>query len=598
MPATLRLFAALASLVLGSTVGPVMNPGQAPKAGSRNGDQADTTERARARHVLNRLAFGPRPGEVERVAATGVDRYIEQQLHPERIEDRAAARYLARLEVLRLSPAELAGVYTAELQARLARQASSTPDSAPARGARRPPGAQDTMPAGREQLAGPRDPGAELPRGRRLAAEFQQAAAVRAVVSERQLLEVMVDFWTNHFNVFWAKGADRFLLPDYIEHAIRPNALGRFEDLLIATARSPAMLFYLDNVQSVAPGSRPPALARLERARGVRGGRPVANLRPNPGGFARGLAPQQMDSLRERIAQRLPRGINENYARELLELHTLGVDGGYTQEDVIAVARILTGWSMSPPRQGNPRFVFNDWAHDRGEKVVLGRTFPAGRGEEEGLELLRWLARQPATMRHVTAKLCARFVADDPPAGCIDAGVHAWERSRGDLREVLRAIFRSPDFWAPEHRNNKVKTPLEFVASAVRAVGGAPDTTLALAQLVARLGQPLYLAQPPTGYPETQESWVNAGALMERLNVAMGIAAGRARAVSVNLDDYLPIGLGAAELAERAGGLVLNGAASARTVEVIARQIADLPPEQARTMAVALALGSPEFQRQ
>jgi len=198
----------------------------------------------------------------------------------------------------------------------------------------------------------------------------------------------------------------------------------------------------------------------------------------------------------------------------------------------------------------------------------------------------------------VTAKLCARFVADDPPAGCIDAGVHAWERSRGDLREVLGAIFRSPDFWAPEHRNNKVKTPLEFVASAVRAVGGAPDTTLALAQLVARLGQPLYLAQPPTGYPETQESWVNAGALMERLNVAMGIAAGRAPGVSVNLDAYLPIGLSAQELAERTNQLVLHGTASAHTIEAIARHVADLTPEQARTVAVALALGSPEFQRQ
>jgi uncharacterized protein (DUF1800 family) len=431
-----------------------------------------------------------------------------------------------------------------------------------------------------------------------LAAEFQQAAVARAVLSDRQLLEVMVDFWTNHFNVFWGKAADRFLLPDYIEHTIRPHALGRFEDLLIATAKSPAMLVYLDNVQSVAPGSRPPALARLERPGGGRLGRRTPAFPPSAGGIARGLTPSQRDSLRARVAQRLPRGINENYARELLELHTLGVNGGYTQEDVIAVARILTGWSMSPPRQGTPHFVFNDWAHDRGEKVVMGRTFPAGRGEDEGVELLRWLARQPATMRHVTGKLCARFVADDPPAGCIDAGVHAWERSQGDMREVLQAIFRSPDFWAPEHRNNKVKTPLEFVASAVRAVGGAPDSTLALAQLVARLGQPLYLAQPPTGYPETQESWVNAGALMERLNVAMGIAAGRARGVAVNLDDYLPLGLGAEELAERAAGLVLNGAAGVHTREVIARQVAGLAPEQARTMAVALALGSLEFQRQ
>src|SRR5205814_10315783 len=222
----------------------------------------------------------------------------------------------------------------------------------------------------------------------------------------------MVDFWTNHFNVYVAKGADRFLTPDYIEHTIRPHAMGRFEDLLIATAQSPAMLFYLDNWESVAPGASPPFPLSARR----RGGQGVRTA---------------------------PKGINENYARELLELHTLGVDGGYSQRDVIEVARIFTGWSIAPPPRGGG-FEFHDWAHDRGAKTVLGVAFPAGHGEDEALRLLTLLASSPATMHHVSRRLCARFVADDPPDGCVDAAVAAWQRTGGDIREVLRAILHSP----------------------------------------------------------------------------------------------------------------------------------------------------------
>jgi uncharacterized protein (DUF1800 family) len=513
--------------------------GPAPEGGRL---PSDSVERARALHVLNRLTFGPRPGDVDRVVAMGVDRYLEQQLAPEHISDSPAERRLARFEVLRLSTEELARISREEQRARRQRQQAAGRDSV---------AAAPQMPQGPQ--------GRQLPRARRLAGELQQAAVIRATISERQLYEVMVDFWTNHFNVFMAKGADRFLMPEYIERTIRPRALGKFEDLLVATARSPAMLFYLDNVQSVAPGSRPP--------------------------------------FRARSGQRMPSGLNENYARELLELHTLGVDGGYTQQDVINVARILTGWGMSPP-QRSAGFVFHDWAHDRGEKVVLGQTFPAGRGEDEGRDLLKVLAHHPSTMRQVSAKLCARLLADDPPDGCIDAGVHAWERTGGDIREVVRAIVRSPEFWAPEYRNAKVKTPLEFVVSAVRAVGGVPDSTLALAQLVGRLDQPLYLQQPPTGYPETQESWVNSGALLERLNLAMGIAAGRAPGVTVDLRGVIPAWTGSSQLADLVSQRFLNGAASENTLRVIREQTADLAPEQARVMAVGLALGSPEFQRQ
>jgi uncharacterized protein (DUF1800 family) len=522
---------------------------------------ADSSDRARALHVLDRLTYGPRPGDVDRVMAMGVDRFIEQQLNPERMDDAAAQRFVERYDVLRMSPQELAQVLLEEQRQR------------------------------KEQLRAGRT------RARRLAGELQQAAVTRAVLSERQLYEIMVDFWTNHFNVFLGKGADRFLLPDYIEHTIRPHAMGRFADLLIATAESPAMLFYLDNVESVAPGSTPPQLARFEQrmqAFQAGGGRLG---RGRVGRFGRQPDPARLDSIRRQLEQHLPKGINENYARELMELHTLGVNGGYTQADVINVARVLTGWSMQRPQQGGG-FVFNAWAHDREPKVVLGHDFPAGHGMDEGIALLKLLAMHPATMRHVSSQLCARFVADEPPEGCVDAAVHAWEHSGGDIREVLRAIFRSPEFWAVEDDGNKVKTPLEFVVSAVRAVGGSPDTTLALAQIVGHLGEPLYLEQPPTGYPESQQSWVNSGALLQRFNVAMGIAAGRAPGVRVDLDAMIPLTSDPSALAAAVNRVILAGAAGANTLRVMREQTADLPPTQARVMAVGLALGSPEFQRQ
>ena len=570
----LLVAAGLSLLAIPGPGGPAHTPLQ--------GTTSDSTERARALHVLNRLTYGPRPGDVDRVVAMGVDRFIEQQLNPEKLRDPGVERRLKHLEILQLGPEDLGRIYQDEVRARRQRQLAGAKDS-----------------AGEEPDAAARRAGARLPLSpaRRLAGGFQQAAVVRATLSERQLYEVLVDFWTNHFNVFLGKGADRFLLPDYIEHTIRPNALGKFENLLIATAHSPAMLFYLDNVESVVPGAVPPRLAQLERG-AQRGQMPRFGFGRRPIRLpARRPDPAQMDSLRQRIEQRVPKGINENYARELMELHTLGVDGGYTQEDVINVARILTGWSMRPPAQGGG-FVFNDWAHDQGEKMALGHAFPAGHGEDEGITLLRMLANRPATMRHVSAKLCARFVADDPPDGCIDAGVHAWQRTGGDIREVLRAIFQSPEFWAPEYREAKVKTPLEFVVSAVRAVGGEPDSTLALAQVVGRLGEPLYLDQPPTGYPETQDAWVNSGALLKRLNVAMGIAAGRAPGIAVDLDRLFAGDGDPALLADRVNQLILDGTATPNTLRVLREQTATLPPAQARVMAVGLALGSPEFQRQ
>jgi len=500
------------------------------------------TPRDSALHALNRLAYGPRPGEVDRVARVGVMRWIEQQLAFERVPDVLLAQRERDFKLLGYDREDLAQRYGEALRQRreMQREMAQSGDT--------------TRPRG----AGP------MREFRELGGELQQLAVVRATLSERQLREVMVDFWANHFNVFVGKGADRFLTPSYIEETIRPNALGRFEDLLIATAKSPAMLFYLDNAQSVAPGSSPPS--------------PLSALRR--GGTQR----------------RAPTGINENYARELLELHTLGVDGGYTQQDIIAVARIFTGWSIDRPQRG-AGFAFHEWAHDRGEKQVLGVRFQGG--IEEGVRLLKLLASQHATMHHVSRKLCARFVSDEPPDGCVDAAVDAWHRSNGDIRAVLRAIFTSPDFWAPQALRAKVKTPLEFVVSAVRAAGAAPDSTLRLAQVVSRLGQPLYLQPAPTGYPETQAQWVNSGALLGRMNAAVALAAGRLPGASVNLDDVVAATDDHAALVDAVNARLLSGTMSAHTRAVILEQLADVgDPVQARTLAVGLALGGPEFQRQ
>jgi len=493
------------------------------------------TPRDSAFHALNRLAYGARPGEADSVAQFGVMKWIERQLDADHVSDSHLAEREREFKILDYDRGDLATRYrdAQRERQRMQREAAASGDSTRMRGAR---------------------PMREF---RELGGELQQLALVRAAVSERQLREVMVDFWTNHFNVFDGKGADRFLLPSYIEETIRPRALGRFEDLLIATAQSPAMLFYLDNAKSVAPGSVPPfPLAAMRR-----GGQGVGQM---------------------------PTGINENYARELLELHTLGVDGGYTQQDIIAVARIFTGWSIEQPARG-AGFVFRDWAHDRETKQVFGLTFHND-GKDEGIRLLKFLANEHATMHHVSAKLCARFVADAPPDGCVDAAVAAWQRTRGDMRAVLRAIFTSPDFWSAQAVRSKVKTPLEFVVSAVRAAGVEPDDTPRLAQLVGRLGQPLYQQAAPTGYGETEAHWVNSGALLARMNAAMMLA---------KECSSIPTIADHSQLVDLIDAKLLGATMSAHTRSVILDQLSDInDPEQARVMAVGLALGGPDFQKQ
>ncbi len=515
-----------------------------------------------ARHALLRLAWGPTPGQVEAVARGGVMHWIDAQLAVPALADPAAASRERGLNSLTTPTTELITV-----EAELRRQAAQARADSGGRPAGLRPPADGAM-------ARPRNPLREV------LGEYAALTLRREVDSPNQLGEVLADFWFNHFNVHQNKGLDRVFLRDYVEQVIRPRALGTFADLLIATAQSPAMLFYLDNAQSIADGADP--------RDAIRGRLPAAARRR--------AANRSADPRVEQLMARMPKGINENYARELLELHTLGVDGGYTQADVIAVARILTGWSLDR-RTG--RFTFNAWAHDRGEKTVLGLHFAAGGGEEEGVRLLRMLAAHPATMHHVSAQLCTRLVADVPPDGCIDDAVRAWHRSGGDIRQVVAAIVHGPDFWAAANRGAKMKSPQEFLVSAVRALGGESDLSPALVGRLAQLGQPLFQQSAPTGWPETQEDWVSSSALLARMNLGVALAAGRVPGVRSDLDRIVPASADHAALVDAIDRDVLGGAMSANTRQVILAEIADLAdPRAARAMAIGLALGGPDFQRQ
>ena len=426
-------------------------PSPAATAASGVAEARELSAEEQARHALDRLAFGARPGDVDRVRSMGVDRWIDLQLHPDRVADPVGDEVASAFPLLRADPASL-------LRDLTAMRTGAANDTAARRALRM--------------------------RYNAVGREVQAARLARATSSERQLQEVLVDLWANHFSVFAGKGPVRLYLARYEEDAIRPHVLGKFRDLLGAVAHSPAMLFYLDNWQSAAD-SLHPTLAR------------------RPGGRTRG--------------PRAPRGLNENYARELMELHTLGVDGGYTQRDVIEVARALTGWSIAAPREGGG-FVFRPALHDAGEKVVLGVRIPAGGGERDGEKVLDILARHPSTARMVATTLARRFVRDDPPPALVERAAATYRSTDGDLRAVVRTIVTSPEFFSRASYRAKVKSPLELVASALRAAGVPADTTPRAARAVAQLGQPIYGHQTPEGWPERSGEWLSAGAVADRVN--------------------------------------------------------------------------------
>jgi uncharacterized protein (DUF1800 family) len=563
-------------------------------------------------HVLNRIGYGARPGDVARVKAMGLTAYVDEQLQPERIDNAALEARLSEFQTLDMSTAELAEKYfVPAMQLRRDQVLREQRAAAQAEGSRPP---DEMMPNG--ERPAPAAPPVLSPEARMVQAgqqnvinELVQAKMLRAVLSERQLEEVLSDFWFNHFNVFIGKGQVRQYLTSYERDVIRPHVLGRFRDLLGAVAHSPAMLFYLDNWQSATPN--PPQMLRPGLGRGLRLPR---------------MDPDAQRQMLQRAQQRPARGLNENYARELMELHTLGVDGGYTQQDVVELARILTGWTIDRPQLGGG-FVFRPQMHDNGTKTLLGVTFRAG-GESEGERALDLLAAHPSTARHISYKLAQRFVADEPPPALVARAAKVFTDTRGDLRQVVRTIVTSPEFFSPDAIRAKVKTPLEFVVSAVRATGATVTNGQPLVIAMRNLGMPLYGCQPPTGYSTTADAWVNTGSLLNRMNFAVQLVSGGrilpdervgrgAPPIGPPPPDQAVRGRGRGPLAARRAELqrgpisidlpamapdtteasrdrlieaLLSGQASEATRQTLARA---QHPQQ----LVALALGSPEFQR-
>ena len=561
-------------------------------------------------HAVGRLTYGPRPGDVEAVKKMGLKKWVDLQLHPERIkENPELEKKLAPLESLRMSQAETAAAYPPpQLIRAVAMGRQPLPEDPVARAAverltkrfkikknqednqpmepavpldelltrdqirtlRTGTGDQKRelldsipeqklddvvvamQPGMRNQLLGSANP--VLRRRLVLANQPQQVVfqdlaegkLYRAIYSNRQLEEQLVDFWYNHFNVFIDKGADRFLVPTYEREAIRPHVLGKFRDLLEATASSPAMLFYLDNWQSVAP-----------------------------------------EVMRRPAGNRPQRGLNENYGRELLELHTLGVDGGYTQKDVTEVARCFTGWTIRNPQQGGS-FFYNDRVHDKSEKVVLGVTIAAGGGKEDAEKVLDLLAKHPSTAHFISRELAQRFVADNPPAALVDRMAAAFLKNDGDIREVLRTMIESKEFYSAGAYRAKVKTPLEMIASAVRATGAQVDYAMPLANQIGGLGQPLYRKVEPTGYSSANAEWVNSASLLGRMNFAMNLAQNKLPGIKVDTA-RLP------EDPAKAARAVMFHDPTTQTREAIVKALGDKKPTP--ELVAGLVLGSPDFQR-
>ncbi|HWZ45457.1 MAG TPA: DUF1800 domain-containing protein [Candidatus Saccharimonadales bacterium] len=657
---------------------------------SKSAGPPSMDEDKKIQHALNRFSFGARPGDIERVRSMGLEKWFEEQLHPEKIDDSGVEARLAPLRTLRMSTREMVdnfpppqvvkalqagrvsmpsdpakrAIYESRLEAYEQRQNNKEkkqgqgaddaelimkPDPA----MKMDPQADGEMSAEKQSdrqkqlesqmyadvdaakllelppeqryqkiikmapedrmimarsVRGPQ--GQQLIEGMKpeqretiqaivnpqlvIGGELAQAKVLRAVYSERQLDEVMADFWLNHFNIFIGKGPDRYMLNAYERDVIRPHALGKFKDLLVATAKSPAMLFYLDNWQSVGPKSEL-AIDGPQRRRPNLGFKGPFDRQMRPGNQK---PPQQ---------QNRPSGLNENYAREIMELHTLGVDGGYTQKDVTELAKVLTGWSIQQPQRGGD-FIFNDRAHEPGVKNVLGHKIK-DHGEGEAMEMFDILAHHPATARFISKKIAMRFVSDNPPQALIDRMADTFLNKDGDIREVLRTLFRSPELWAAEAYRAKVKTPLEFVVSAVRASGVEVQNAMPLVQNLNRMGMPLYGMQPPTGYSMKAETWVNSSALINRMNFALALGNGRLPGMSADPQGILhgaaPKDLeGALTAMETA---ILAGEVSGQTHTVLQKQLNDPQitrrklddPEKAPNygLIAGLIMGSPEFQR-
>ena len=578
------LLALLVPLLLGGFFSAPRLAAQSTSAASAN---APLTEDQRIIHVLSRLGYGPRPGDIERVEAMGVEAYIEEQLRPAEIADDLVREKLAPFTTLSLNLLEGVRAYRLVDAQAVLRQAIVDRKAAMAGVGRLPEQAasplMDPVTAApmRRALLNSRISGKVVVTQRLGDAEIFQARMMRAVHSNRQLFEMMVDFWGNHFSIDF--DLDEYLTVDYEERAIRPHAMGNFEDLLIATAQHPAMLMYLDNWLSAAPEEV--VQSRLDAGHPVY---PERNLR-------RSLAMRERAEFFEESG-----GLNENYGRQLLELHTLGVDGGYTQEDVIQVARAFTGWTVPAPQQRG-YFAFDPLLHDEGDKVVMGRTIESG-GMDEGMEILNMLAHHPSTASYISTKLVRRFVVDDPPAEIVAAASRTFLETDGDITAVLRTIFTSPEFFAPQHYRVKIKKPIELVASGIRAIGGelgvmSDETFTYLRGLLERMGEKLYGRETPDGYPDVGPAWMATGALFNRIRFAVDLAASQVPAVTPDLPSAVSLftRMAFAEPSEE-NRTEFEAVIDGLILEASARRSETAPMDRDLVIPAALALGSPQFQ--
>jgi len=580
-------------------------------------------------HALNRLAYGPRPGDVERVKQMGLAKWIEQQLNPNSIDDKAMEARLENFPTLKMSTTKLLAEYPqpkqaakkeglskeefkeqqaqqrrADMAAEKAAQqnADSTSDGESMKDIPSPmkqeSGNATTPGAGGNRLsvdpnAVPRAIADDSKRPQRVVEELAMAKVTRAIYSERQLQQVMDDFWFNHFNVYAAKGEVKWYLTSYERDVIQPHTLGKFKDLVEATAKSPAMLFYLDNFLSADPR----AAQRLAAERAMR--------QANRGRFGRW--PRSMPMPQQQQKKKQDRGLNENYGRELMELHTLGVDGGYTQKDVTEVARCFTGWTIEKPRE-YPEFKFDERLHDPDSKIVLGKKIHNG-GMGDGKEVIDLLTKHPSTAKFISTKLARRFVSDNPPQSLIAKMAQTFQSSDGDIRAVMHTMIYSQEFWSREAFRAKIKTPYELVISAARALGTDVDTPMPLVQWTGRIGEPLYQCQPPTGYSDKADAWVNTGALLNRLNYSLALAGNKVRGSRSDAATLLGLDLSADPKValNRAVEMFLGGEAARGTVETLEKQIEDPQILQAKLddpvkrvdmgVVTGLVLGAPEFQR-
>jgi uncharacterized protein (DUF1800 family) len=561
-------------------------------------------------HAMNRLAYGPRPGDVEQVRQMGLEKWIEQQLHPETINDADLDQRLQRYPSLAMSSKRLLAEFPRPDQN--AKQQGLTKEQAKDQyeqqlKAKQQEAESQIIVTGNDNLDKAQQQLAKLQGPNRIIAELSMAKVDRAVYSNRQLQAVMEDFWLNHFNVFANKGDDKWFLTSYERDTIRPHSMGKFQDLLLATAKSPAMLFFLDNYLSADPAAvaRQQAQKNLRRARYQ--GAFASGSMPTPGTFP-GPATSGPPAASGVAAPKKPdRGLNENYGREVMELHTVGVDAGYTQQDVIQMAECLTGWTIHEPRK-DPEFFFDEKIHGEGKKVVMGRTFNYG-GEKDGEEALKMLAGKPATAKFISTELARHFVSDNPPQSLIDRMAKSFTTSNGDIRAVLRSMIYSPEFWSKDAYRAKVKTPFELVTSTARALNSEVTITLPLSQWVGRMGEPLYLCQPPTGYSDKAETWVNTGALLNRLNFALAFAGDKMGGATIDLNNML--GEAAAKdpnaALARSIQVFLDGQISPSTQQTLEARLKDPQILQARLddpvkqvnegLIVGLVLGTPEFQR-